>query len=271
MAEIECFTFGKNIGKSFEWVVKNDPKYTAQCMSGRNSTKDPEKIDCVKRFINYVRIGGRLDYVTSMSRVTRTPRHETAPMHIDDTSTLAGPSQPDLIVHQTKIDGTHKDDTSTLAGPSQPDLIVHQTKIDETCSQRSKSWYFKICVSEGKPGFCDDEEYESKHYASFKECFVGFIDFDPRTHWRHLRHVNYEQVIYDDGLTVHSHAAAHNEYIIFNVSDWESEVGLSETEVDEIINNLCKERCVEKRDQNDFSGGMLCTPAWDSDDDFDDG
>jgi hypothetical protein len=57
------------------------------------------------------------------------------------------------------------------------------------------SWSFEINVREGKPGFANDESYESCEYKSFEECYKNYIDFVPRKQWKYLRNVQSEYIV----------------------------------------------------------------------------
>ena len=66
-----------------------------------------------------------------------------------------------------------------------------------------KSWYYQIEVREGAPGFADDDDYKSKMFDNFEECFISYIHFNPSEYWNDLRCVYSEKIIYTNITTLH--------------------------------------------------------------------
>ena len=50
----------------------------------------------------------------------------------------------------------------------------------------STSWRYSVTVWEGKPGFADNDWYESKWFNTFEKCYVEYIKFDPSKHFPYL-------------------------------------------------------------------------------------
>ena len=100
-------------------------------------------------------------------------------------------------------------------------------------------WYYKLEVREGCAGWADDNEYTSNNFDSFEECFRSYINFNPYEHWKHLRSIQTEYIVYvKDG--------AETKNKIFNgmldYDNSEKDLGISEHHFDELISKIKEER-----------------------------
>ena len=98
-----------------------------------------------------------------------------------------------------------------------------------------KSWFFKVCVREGRPGWSDDDEYLSIRFTSFEECFRAYLVFRPFKYWSYCRHVQREEIIFCKGnkITVNN---AKDGMVYYNMC--EDDLGITENEFDEILNSI---------------------------------
>ena len=93
-------------------------------------------------------------------------------------------------------------------------------------------WCFKMQVSEGPRGYADRGDFQSEWYSSFERCYRDYVNFRPRSYWPHLRHVLWEQVVYDSGTRTFNNPA-HDTIIEYD--NCELELGITEAEFDRII------------------------------------
>ncbi|AMN83715.1 hypothetical protein D5b_00290 [Faustovirus] len=111
----------------------------------------------------------------------------------------------------------------------------------------SKHWQFVYCVSEGAPGFCDSDQYESEWFDSFEKCYRKYLDFDPRKHWSHLRFVFKSVLLYKNGDIIEENPAD-NGMIYYTEGKIEKDLGITDDEFDNIIKKIEKEMEMKKID-----------------------
>lgn len=109
-----------------------------------------------------------------------------------------------------------------------------------------KKWKFIFKVRAGQPGFADDEEYESKWFTSFKECFFSYLEFNPNEYFSDLRLIQKELIIYNNSDLIIENRASSG--VIF-YNDSENDLGITETEFDLTITDWLskKDRSVRRK------------------------
>jgi hypothetical protein len=95
-----------------------------------------------------------------------------------------------------------------------------------------KNWYYQIKAREGRDGFADDVEYKSDIFDSFEKCFVSYINFKPSKRWNNLRHIQSENIIYNN-----TYITKANDGMLY-YDDPEIELGITEFEFDNLIDKI---------------------------------
>jgi hypothetical protein len=104
----------------------------------------------------------------------------------------------------------------------------------------SKQWQFAYYVSEGTPGFCDSDQYESEWFDSFEKCYRSYLDFDPHKHWRHLRFVSKSIIRYKNGDTIEENPTDDG-LVYYTEGKIEEDLGITDDEFDKLIEKIEKE------------------------------
>ena len=99
-------------------------------------------------------------------------------------------------------------------------------------------WQFIITVREGKPGFADNDEYESEWYDNFEDCYVHYLRFNPEKYWPYLRSST-EIIRYKNKNSIHDNSVDKG-LIYYDPEIIEDCLGISEIEFDKIIEKISK-------------------------------
>lgn len=94
-------------------------------------------------------------------------------------------------------------------------------------------WYFRVCVREGRPGFSDDDDFMSKKYTNFEDCYAGYLNFSPFRYWEHCRRVMKQEIIYCYGNKVMLNPIIRG---TIRFEKCEEDLGVTKEEFDRVMN-----------------------------------
>ena len=99
-----------------------------------------------------------------------------------------------------------------------------------------KHWYYQIEVKQGSLGFIDGNTYTSDKFDDFEKCFRSYR-FKLQQIWRNLILIQKERFIYVDNGKINTNKVSQGN-IYYSPKDIESELGVSYSELDKIMNKI---------------------------------